>query len=346
VTERTDGRFAARRRRVLAALGAATGVGVLSGVAGGQDGDGIVLRQGSRCVPVTPLSGDEAVEDLYDFRIRDQYAGRENGGSDPGEGPYFASIGTQSLQSPDSSILFLYDGPQGVSLVIVHGNLGDDSGGSVTFEFQGLPADGRFVVKDDYYVDRSSGTPAATNYDNWHVDSDPVTIDWTWGADRTDGAAFRALDGALPVTIAPGFNENATLHGEHYDGTTQRWELLTGSRPSPQRVALEMTQPISIERGSCDSGGKTGGGGGDGGGGGGSGTGTDGTQDDTPTEAGDEQDQRQQTEQQRKQLKHQKKQEKEAKKHRKKQRKHRRKHQRKQRKHERKQQKHGRTDDD
>lgn len=329
MTERTDSRYPTRRRRVLASIGLATGVGTLSRVGGAQDGDaGIVLVQGDQCVTVSPLSGSEPVEAFYDYRIREKFASPENGGSDPGEGPYYFSVGTESLQAADTSLLFLYDGPEGLSLVIVHGNVGPEGGGgAVTFGFEGLPDGGSWVVKDDYYVDPDTGEQASSNYDRWRFDESPTVVDWTWGSNGTDGGAFRGLDGALPLTIEPAFNEDATLFGQHYEGTVQAWELLTGDRSAPERVSLDTSKPVRIENGTCDSG--SGGTGVGGSGGGGSGAGTDGGN------QGQEKGEK-------KQRKHEKKQ----RKHRKKERKKQKKHERKQRKHERKERKHERKEEE
>lgn len=212
-----------------------------------------VLRQGDRCVPLHPVSGSEPIEDFYDYRLPERYASAENGGSDPGNGPYYSSSGTEAVQRPDASVLLLYDGPDGVSLVVVHDALGESpgGGGSATLEFSGLPTSGRWVVKDDLYRDQETGEVADGNFDRWWIDGSTHVVDWTWGTGATDGGAFRGIGGSLPVTIRPAFNGDATLHGKHYDGTIEAWQAITVEGDARRRVSLDMTTPVTIERGRC-----------------------------------------------------------------------------------------------
>ena len=249
------------RRAVLGGLGATIGgFGLREERFGNTDhptGDGMVVRQGDRCLPVTPLSGEQDVERFYDYYIPGGFASEENGGTGSGNGPPYSSLGTTDLQKPNGSILFLYDGPKGLSLVVVHGSTDDSSsGGSVTFAFDGLPASGSWEVKDDLYRD-PDGTIAGNNYDNWNIGGTEQVIDWTWAGGRTDGGAFRGLGGDVSVTIEPKFNEAAQLYDLYYDGTLDSWEVLVPDGNGVSRTQLDMTQPITIETGSCGDNSKT-----------------------------------------------------------------------------------------
>jgi len=73
------------------------------------------IVQGTQVLSVEPLSGDESVEEFYDYRH--PYVGSRD---DPSWGRSFSSVGTTDYQRDDTSILMLYEGPQGVSLVAVH----------------------------------------------------------------------------------------------------------------------------------------------------------------------------------------------------------------------------------
>ena len=229
---KTGVRLTPRRRTLLKTLGAVGGLGSLASVARGEEDEGFVLKQGDSCVPIEPLSGSVTVESLYD------YAASET---------EYSSAGTVDLQRPDTSILFLYDGPEGVSLVVVHNELdGGGDGGSASFVFTGLPEEGEWVIQDDFYT----GT---TNYDQWDTDGSRSEVDWTWAADRTDGGAYRSVESADSIGIEPAFNESAELYGEYYEGTVADWQLLSGSLEDPDRVSLDLGRPVTIEAGTCDS---------------------------------------------------------------------------------------------
>ena len=231
MSEKTD-LIPTRRRSVLKALGVAGSVGIFATTASADEHEGFVLVQGEQCYPVEPLSGDQTVEELYDYRVH---------------GGQYSSHGTVDLQRPDTSILFLYDGPNGLSLVMVHNEYeGSGDGGSATFTISGLPAEGEWVVEDDNY-----GGP--DNYDNWTHSDARSTIDWTWDDARTDGGAFRGMESASTVEIDPAFNESATLYEEYYSGTVTDWQLLSGDLADPERIALDLEESVAIVRGACPS---------------------------------------------------------------------------------------------
>ncbi|MBV0925064.1 hypothetical protein KTS45_12740 [Halomicroarcula limicola] len=222
------------RRAFLKTTGLAVGGLGAAGTASAHDDDDdrYVIKQDSRCFRIKPLKGHKRVEDFYKWGKSKRY---------------FSSTGTKSLQRKDTSILFLYDGPKGLSLVIVHGALKDGSdGGAVSFKIKDIPRKAKWVVKDDYY-DKDS------NYDRWDIEKRSAEIDWTWKEERTDGGALRGLDvDDLNLTIYPKFNEEAKLYGKHYDGHIDRWEVLSGDRKDPDRYRLKRDEKVRLKRGRCD----------------------------------------------------------------------------------------------
>ncbi|WP_459194822.1 hypothetical protein [Halosimplex sp. J119] len=239
--------------QALAAFGAAgtaaTGAAVAADGQGDQDGESdaerkYVVEQGDDRYEVTPLSGGGPVESFYDLRIPQKYVG-ENGARDPGQGPYYMSVGTQDLQRPSTSLLFFYDGPDGLSLVTVHDADGDD-GGSATWTVSGVPADAQWLVKDDLYLFESGERPE-TNYDNWDTDGSNHEIDWTWGATRGDGGVLGHLDAGTSIGINPAFNEQAELYGEHYEGEIDEWHLLSADgEGGVTRSTLDLDAPLTV----------------------------------------------------------------------------------------------------
>ena len=317
-----------RRRTLLRVLGGAVSATTLHSTfetSAAESGTSVVMEQGDRCVEFTALEGDVPVEELYDFTYpMDQFAG-----SPGSQGSTYSSMGTTDLQRDRSSILFLYDGPQGLSLVIVHGHLnGDrDAGGTVTFTFYGLPGAATWVVRDDHYV--KNGEPVASNYDNWNITGDPHVVDWAYRGGRTDGGVIRGLGSDFEITIEPRFNDNAALSADHDYGPIEAWEMVAGDRTAPDRFPLRLDLPVTIRTGTC-----------------GESTDDPGTTNNgEPTNADknhgkhERKQQKHQEKHQRKQEKHQRKQQKHQEKHRRKQRKHQEKHQRKQQKHQEKHQK-------
>lgn len=186
-----------------------------------------VLVQDDRCIPVTPLSGETPVAEFYNHSRS-------------------SSIGTIDLQRPNTSILFLYRGPTGTSLVLVHGMVERNSqGGSISMSISGLPASGEWVIEDDNYTGPS-------NYDTWNHTQETSRIDWTWRAAKTDGGVFHGLEDLNgSIRITPRFNQDAALYGEHYDGNVTDWEVLSGDQSDPTRVALKMDSAVTIRTGEC-----------------------------------------------------------------------------------------------
>lgn len=214
-----------------------------------QPADSYVVEQGESCQPIEPLSSNGTVESFYDYRNHETHSEDED--------RRYSSYGTQNLQEDDTSLLFLHEGTDGMSLVMVNDRLeGDTEGGAATFDIVGLPAEAEWVVQDDLY-DGESNMAEWDNGDGWAAAS------WIWSESRTDGGAIQGgLNDQFAVTIHPAFNEDA----EHYDnedlydpefhgnGTIEEWEVLSGDADDPDRTTLEsLEEPVTIRTGTCDS---------------------------------------------------------------------------------------------
>jgi hypothetical protein len=202
-------------------------------------------------VPVQPIRGQESVEAFYDYQLPEKYVSDANGASTGDVAP-FASAGTMDFQRTQTSIVFLYHGPERLSLVVVHGSVENPDAGAVTFRMSGLPAAGEWLVKDDLYRNHDTGEVASRNYDRWDVNGTDHRIDWTWGSAGTDGGAFGGLGDDFEVVVDPAFNQAATLYNEHYEGTVTDWEFLSGSTDGPERISLDMDESMRITTGSCE----------------------------------------------------------------------------------------------
>lgn len=202
-----------------------------------------VVKQGSSCWEVTPLGdGTQNVSDFYDYR---------SPATTPSSDKY-SSFGTTHLQENQVSNLFLYNGSDGVSLVMLHDKLGEAPYAStVTFNFSGLPTSREWVVEDDTYPGRD---------DNFTHEATTSTINWKWTGNRTDGAAVRGLEDTASYTaveIDPEFNENATYWGIWpVSGGQNRitsWKLITGPDavdPSA-KATLAMDGNVTVGPGEC-----------------------------------------------------------------------------------------------
>jgi hypothetical protein len=164
---------------LLALLVGGTGEGT---PASALDGDVTytVEQAGFGPVEITPLDGGAtSVEDFYSYA-----------------NPCAASANTAlGLEISETSQLFLYSGPSGLSLVVIHDRpeacLGEvpATGGQVNFTYSGLPAAAAKVVGDD---------PSEGNIPN---------AGWQWWPCCTDGNAVRGGldDCAFDITIEPEF---------------------------------------------------------------------------------------------------------------------------------------------
>lgn len=197
--------------------------------------------QDDRCVAVTPVSGGQPIESAYDYR--NPYPNRT--GNPPASD--YSAHGFRQYQRDRTATTFVYRGQGGDSLVMLLGELDNGGGGgsTATFEFQNLPSGGSWAVQDDDYPDRD---------DDWTVGTTRTSVNWKWGPERTDGGAYRGIDGATgPIVVRPAFNERAAAWGQwEHSGApnhrVQRWQLVAGGG---RTVSLDMTDPILVAPGSC-----------------------------------------------------------------------------------------------
>ncbi len=154
--------------------------------------------------PVTPIRHPDSVEDFYSYNT-----------------PHTVSANVAApFQLSQTSNLFLYfsETTGNLSLVMIHDAIDDTVGGSVVFEFAGVPAGASFVVRDE-------GSEAVL----------PIST-WGWGPDNTDGGAIGNLNGPFEITINPDFI-----------GGIDQWQFLSDNgTPTPDVVGLDMSKPITI----------------------------------------------------------------------------------------------------
>jgi PGF-CTERM protein len=216
------------------------------------------IVQGDQEFEVQPIQGEVPVEEFYDYRY--PYQSRD----DPSWGRSFSSEGTTEFQQDSTSILMLYDGPNGVSLVAVHDKYHEDrengtAGSSVSWELTGLPDDCEWAVIDDDYdwrnetvekddihqLDEDHRAGAAGNDGDPPEDVD-ARLSWVWSNGRTDGMAYRGLGGEdVSITIDPAFNGDSyhrygddrrpdedpddPEEGEEYNGTIDDWQVISAT---------------------------------------------------------------------------------------------------------------------
>jgi hypothetical protein len=179
-------------------------------VGGDPNAREIVLRQGGEEYRVVALSIGQEIKEFYDY-------------------------GNSKINSPlpiaksDHSRLFFWNGPDGLSLVVLHDKGNDGSGAAVSFDFDGLPGEGSWVVRDDS-GDFTSRTQA----------------DWTWNNRKTDGGAFRGGLYEQQLTIDPRFND-AARRTPLTPGRIDTWEVLTGQATDPRALTLDKSDPVTIE---------------------------------------------------------------------------------------------------
>jgi hypothetical protein len=225
------------RRSILGALGAATVAPSAVGSAGGTQGTGYTVTQDDACQPIEPVSyRDASVEEFYGYTI------------DGDEGRPWSANTPVDLAESDVSKLFLYEGPDGLSLVVLHDTPehGDEeTGGAATFTFRGLPEPGEWVVKDD---------PADASAEIWDDRSgDGWSVHWAWKGDYTDGGAFRGLGDGFSVEIEPAWGRDAEIDPLE-PGTIDSWVVVSGDPEDPDRFELDLEQSVTIESGSCEVG--------------------------------------------------------------------------------------------
>ena len=200
--------------------------------------EGYSVVQGDRCIPVQPIGdGNQTVEEFYDYR---------NPATDP-ESYTYSSHGTTHLQEDDTSIVFLYEGSDGLSLVLVHDQYdGNTSGGALTAQIDNLPEEGEWVVEDDNY----SSYLDTRQLEEWEHGDNWSRITHVWSDERTDGAAFNGgLNEGFAIEIDIAFNDDADFRV--YDGEITDWEVVSAPEDDPGRTSLDMDEPIVIRSESC-----------------------------------------------------------------------------------------------
>jgi len=210
-----------------------------------------VIEQGDQQYQVEPLESGETIEEFYDYRNHQTHP-------DDVERDY-SSHGTPHLQADDTTILFLHEGPNGLSLVMVHDQLnGETEGGVADFEITGLPADSEWVVKNDDY-------DSDTNIDEFDRGDGWASASWIWREGRTGGGAIQGgLDDEFSLTIDPAYNDNARFSDEdeydhpeddfYDDGEIDSIHVLSGDADTPDRIPLDsLDEPITIRSGAPDS---------------------------------------------------------------------------------------------
>lgn len=155
---------------------------------------------------VEPLSTGETVEDFYGY-----YGGNGHSATVP-----------PAIVEDDVTTMFLFEGPKGLSLVVINDDWSTPGGvETAALSFDGLPADGSWIVQDDYHDRRD------------HFGQEEAH--WSWDGRRTDGGAYRALTGLVNVTI------DADL-GEAMDG----WHFVSGEATDPDRVELDPNATLHL----------------------------------------------------------------------------------------------------
>ena len=178
-------------------------------VGGTPNAETITVTQDGTEYQISPLSNGQEIQEFYDY-------------------------GNSKINSPlpiaasDQSRLFFWDGPEELSLVVLHDEGNDGSGAAVSFDFNDLPTDGSWVVKDD-------GGDFTTR----------TQADWTWNNLKTDGGAFRGGLYDQSVTIDPRFN-SAARKTPLTPGQISSWELLTGQATDPDTKSLDMDESVTI----------------------------------------------------------------------------------------------------
>ncbi len=157
------------------------------------------VTQSGTTFDVAPLAGSQSVVDFYDY----------------GTVPASSNTG---VETSDTSVLFLYSGPDGLSLVTIHDQAGDGSGGQATMTFGNLPGSASWVVRDD-----PGEAPS-----------------WVWLDCCTDGGAlnggfFDHFAGGACVTVEASFASGIDA-----------WHFLSEEEPSTAAYPLDMAAPIEI----------------------------------------------------------------------------------------------------
>jgi len=204
-----------------------------------QDGDSqtYAVTQGDQCITIQALgNGSQTVEEFYDYRNPETHDGPNN---------VYSSYGTRELQRDDTTTMFVYEGSEGTSLVVIHERVGGDSdGGAVTMQFDGLDEDSEWAVKDDLY----NGTRPGGNLDEWSHSGTSARATWAYTGGRNDGGALRGF--GEDVTVTPYFNDRADFR--EYSGDITEWEVVSAENGEYNRTSLDsMSEEVAVTAGGC-----------------------------------------------------------------------------------------------
>ena len=164
-----------------------------------------MVKQGPETYSLPPLERAGSVVEFYDYYNDEAHTG---------------------LEVQNRSILFLYrDTLTGeLSLVIIHDQPNNGTGGEVEFTFDGLPPEATILVRDDPNArDRYEFTPPT------------AFMHWQWLPEHTDGVAIGGLPAEFSITITPNFISGI-----------EGWDLVTGTVESPVYTSIDPSQPITI----------------------------------------------------------------------------------------------------
>jgi len=202
-----------------------------------DDPEAYAVTQGDQCITLQPLgNGSQTVEEFYDYRNPETHDGPNN---------VYSSYGTQELQRDDTTTMFVYEGSEGTSLVVIHERVGGDSdGGAVTMQFDGLSSNSEWAVQDDVY----NGTRPGGNLDEWRHSGTSARATWAYTDGRNDGGAIRGF--GEDVTVTPYFNDRADFR--EYPGDITEWEVVSAEGDGYNRTSLNsLTDEVSISAGGC-----------------------------------------------------------------------------------------------
>jgi PKD domain-containing protein len=201
-----------------ARIGGVAPAGVSLAEATTDPDESCVTQNGAEVGSYAPLTTDEDVVTFYSY-------------NHPNQASYNGSYETLS---GDSMIFVHRDSATGeLSLVIVHDQPNDGSGGSAHFDLSGLGAMASVLVRDDPPSggDAYSGPDSAGN----------ASFDWHWQECCTDGTAIGNIDWASGcVTVDPSFTNGIDT-----------WSFVDGDTLG--RVPLDPTAPLQICSGGCNS---------------------------------------------------------------------------------------------
>ena len=163
--------------------------------------EGITVRQEGRTWKVQPFIGSMSPEELYSYQ---EYRS------------------TNGWAKKGASVLFFFQGEDGLYLGMIHGpTLGPSS---ATISFWGLPEGAYLAVKDD-------------PDDVYWLDPPSAKFHWQWASGYTDGAILGGLNGEFTLSISPEFGPEI-----------KEWLLVMGDPEEPRFFKLpSLTAPLWVQ---------------------------------------------------------------------------------------------------